>query len=143
MKGKKIRTWAVIGLLMAAMAAAAVPVKAEYTTRYLINTGQEISFLLHGSDDERVEVIYYPNQVGNRKFEAWHSTPLYLAESAGMSFYWTDNNAQTLHLWRKAAVGFYWPKTTENLYSGSTNIGYRFVFKSYQAPILTIHVKIT
>ncbi len=143
MKAKRMKSLAVAGLLVVAMVAMAMPtVSAGYTTQYRVLTGQQISFFLHAADGEIVEVYYWPNEVGNRKFEAWHSTLYYWDKAAAMSFYWTDNGGKTWNLWRNAAVG-YWPKTTQNLYSGSTNIGYKFVFKVYNADYLTINVKIT
>ncbi|MBU3925430.1 hypothetical protein KJ854_05895 [Patescibacteria group bacterium] len=138
----RIESFAVIGLLILAGFAMTPNVAAGYTTQYRISTGQEISFMLHGADGELAEVYYWPNQIGNRGFTAWHATPYYWYEAAAMSFYWTDNGGATWNQWRNAAVG-YWPKTVQTLYSGSTNIGYKFVFKSYSAPYLAIHVKIT
>ena len=124
------REIAVIVLLtMALLCVIAMPAAADYTTTRHISTGQEIGFLLHGSDGETVNVYYYPNEAGTRKFEAWHTTPMYLSKCAGMTFSWTNNGGQTWYKWRNAAVGFYWPKTKQDLYSGSSNIGYKFEFK--------------
>lgn len=105
------------------------PASADYTTTRYINTGQELSFILDGVGGETEIVYYFPNEVGTRKFEAWHATPYYWDKVAGMTFSWTDNNGQTWHEWRNAAVGFYWPKVKQDLYSGSSNIGYKFEFK--------------
>ena len=116
-------------LTMVLLCVMATPVVADYTTTRHISTGQEIGFFLHGSDGETVVVYYYPNEAGTRKFEAWHTTPIYWDKCAGMTFSWTNNGGQTWHKWRNAPVGFYWPKTKQNLYSGSSNIGYKFEFK--------------
>jgi hypothetical protein len=131
-------------------------VSADYTTTRYISTGQEISFLLHGSDGETVKVYYYPREKGTRKFEASHNTVYYWDKVAAMTFSWTDNGGQTWHEWRSAPVGYYWPKVKQDLYSGSSNIGYKFEFKILPAPCqdfsrancnppdaLSIYVKIT
>lgn len=115
-------------LLTVALCVMTMPVLADYATTRYISTGQEISFLLYG-DGETAIVYYYPNEAGTRKFEAWNTTPYYWDKCAGMTFSWTDNGGQTWHEWRNAAVGFYWPKVKQDLYSGSSNIGYRFEFK--------------
>ena len=122
-------TIVVATLLAVLLCAMVTPVSADYTTTRYISTGQEISFILDGSGGETVIVYYYPNEAGTRKFEAWHTTLYYWNKHAGMTFSWTDDGGQTWHEWRNAAVGFYWPKVKQDLYSGSSNIGYRFEFK--------------
>ncbi len=116
-------------ILLIVAVSLAMPVSADYTTTRYISTGQEIAFLLHGSDGETVKVYYYPHEKGTRKFEAWHNTPYYWNKVAAMTFSWTDNGGQTWHEWRNAPVGYYWPKVKQDLYSGSSNIGYKFEFK--------------
>lgn len=126
---KSKRTIAVTLLTMVLLCAMATLAAADYTTTRYISTGQEMEFLLHGTDGETAIVYYYPNEAGTRKFEAWHTTPIYWDKCAGMTFSWTNDDGQTWHKWRNAAVGFYWPKTKQDLYSGSSNIGYKFEFK--------------
>ena len=120
---------AIVLLTMALFCVTAMPAAADYTTTRHISTGQEIEFFLHGTDGETVVVYYYPNEAGTRKFEAWHTTPIYWNKCASVTFFWTNNGGQTWHKWRKAAVGFYWPKVKQDVYSGSSNIGYKFEFK--------------
>lgn len=65
-------------MLLAIAVAMTTPASADYTTTRYISTGQEINFLLHGSDGETVKVYYYyPHETGTRKFEAWHNTVYY------------------------------------------------------------------
>ena len=119
----------IVLLTIALLSVTAMRVSAAYTTTRHISTGQGIEFVLHGSDGETAIVYYYPNEAGNRKFEAYHTTPIYWDKCAAMTFSWTNNGGRTWHEWRDAAVGFYWPKVKQNLYSGSSNIGYKFEFK--------------
>ena len=129
MQPKRVTGTVVVAtLLLTLLCAIATPVSADYATTYHISTGQEMGFILNG-DGETAVVYYYPNEAGTRKFEAWHATPYYWDKVAGMTFSWTDNGGQTWHEWRDAIVGLYWPKVKQDLYSGSSNIGYKFEFK--------------
>jgi len=144
MQKKKLTGLLVIGMVLATIVVMTMPASAT-TNSYWIHTGEEISFMLYKGDT--AEVYYYPNEVGNRQFQAWHTNLYYWDKCAPMSFYWTNNYGYQWNWWRNSCVGCYWPKVTQNLWSGSTDIGYKFVFKLYNDPdgaeLLPIHVKIT
>lgn len=142
MKRKRIRILAIAGLLMVAMVVATMPAEANTIVYAPIITGQETGFVLY--PDDLAVIYYFPRQQGNRMFTAWHTNLVALDQAAGMDFYWKDtsNPNDYWHLWRHAAVG-YWPKTSQNLYSGSNTIGYKFEFRQWTDYPLPIHIKIT
>jgi len=121
-------------LLIVAVFAMAMPVSAVKTET--LTTGQETGFWVWGG--ETVEVYYSPNQQGNKMFSTWHQSFYNFCCEDGLTkvnFYWKDNSKPNdqWHSWRSAAVGYYplIPKTTQNLYSGSSSICYKFVYQTY------------
>jgi hypothetical protein len=113
-----------------------------YAADYVVSTGGEINFTL--TTEESCNVYYYPNEQGTRTFTAWHETVIAWDKVAGLSFYYRDTSVPNdpWHLWDNKSVGFLWPKATQSLYSGSSTIEYKFVFKEWTTPLMNIHVKI-
>ncbi len=145
MNQKRIRTLAVATLLITALCAMATMPAAAATREYTIFTGEEICIFL--TVDENDAVVYYsPQEQGNRMFKAWHTAMLNYNKAAGMTFYWTDTSVSNhqWHAWRNACVGFYWPKTTQNLYSGSNTIAYKFGFRASSIDdVMPVRIKIS
>lgn len=143
MDKNRTRTIAVVILLTIALCAMATPATA--TKEYTISTGEEICIFL--TVDENDAVVYYsPQEQGNRMFEAWHTAFLNYGKVAGMTFYWTDTSVPNhqWHEWRNTAVRFYWPKTTQNLYSGSNTIAYKFAFRASSInDVMPVRIKIS
>lgn len=143
MNQKGIKTIIVAVLLIVALCAVVAPATA--TKEYTISTGEEICIYL--TVDENDTVVYYsPQEQGNRMFKAWHTSFLNYDKVAGMTFYWTDTSVSNhqWHSWRNTGVGFYWPKTTQNLYSGSNTIAYKFAFRASSIDdVMPVHIKIS
>jgi len=61
-----------------------------------------------------------------------------------VEFAWKDmgNPNDQWHVWKSAMVEYSWPKTKQNLYSGSDTIGYRFLYKTQTENMIYIHAKI-
>ena len=139
MLGKRNKTTILaVLLLIVAMFATVTTVEAREVVRAPLITGQQTGFWLYSGDT--VEINYYPYQQGNKMFFTWHESlyHLWYADDpkfglTKVDFYWKDmsNPNDQWHHWRTANVEYYWPKTTQNLYSGSSSIGYKFVYKTY------------
>lgn len=148
-KENKTRILAVMGLLIVAMFATVTMAEAQTIVRPSLTIGQETGFWLHPGDT--VEINYCPYEQGNKMFSTWHEDLSYLFKEDNPSygppiveFAWKDmgNPNDQWHVWRSAAVEYYWPKTTQNLYSGSDTIGYRFRFKTHTENMIYIHAKV-
>ena len=143
MNKNRFGTLAAAVLLIAALCATTMPVSA--TKEYTISTGEEICIFLTVNENDAV-VYYFPQEQGNRMFKSWHTSWLNYGKAAGMTFYWTDTSVpnRQWHAWRNAAVGFYWPKTVQNLYSGSDTIAYKFAFRASSInDVMPVRVKIS
>ncbi len=143
-KGKTTRTIVAVALLtMALLCVMAMPATARTVVHPSIVTGQETGFCLY--PDEIAEIHYFPNEQGNKMFTTWHTNLWMYDQAAAMTFYWKDmaNPNDQWHEWRDASVGCYWPKTTQNLYSGSSTIGYKFAFQQWTSQMLPICIKVS
>ena len=134
----KTGTLVIVGLLIVAMFAIAMPVEAKTVVLPALVTGQETSFMIYEGDT--VEISYSPGQQGNKMFYTWHESLYHVwhADDPGfgltkVNFYWKDlsNPNDPWHHWRSASVNYVWWTTTQNLYSGSSSIGYKFVYQTY------------
>lgn len=128
-------------ILFAFMMAIVLPSKV-FATDYIVNTGEEINFVL--TEEGQCIVYYYPEEQGTRTFTSWHSTAIAWDKVAAVTFYYRDIAVPNdpWHSWDNKAVGYLWPKTTQSLYSGSSTIQYKFVFQEWTTPIMGIHVVI-
>lgn len=134
---------AILLLITVLFCAMAMPASARTVVYPAIVTGQETGFWLYPG--EIAEIHYFPNEQGNKMFTAWHTNLWMWDQAAAMTFYWKDtaNPNDQWHEWRDAAVGCYCPKTTQNLYSGSNTIGYKFAFQQWTRHMLPICIKVT
>lgn len=109
------------------------------TTVRPLYTNQQLDFLLYPG--ETVEVHYYPHMTGNKMFYSWHSGMTSLDKVAFVTFYWTDTSKpnDVWHAWKNTAVGYMYPLTSQNLYSGSTSIGFMIKYKNYTDLMLPMH----
>lgn len=134
-----------VGLLALTMLVAmSTAVEARTIVRAPIIIGQEAEFVFYPEDT--VEICLFPNQAGNLEFTTWHSNLLQGWNGEGLvavSFYWKDTAGDNQwHHWRDSTVHCYWPKTEQNLYSGSNTICYKFVYKQWTNYPIPIHIMV-
>lgn len=146
MQPKRVAVVMVLAIItITAMSAA---VEARTIVKAPIVIGQETGFVFYPEDT--VEICLFPNQAGNLEFTTYHSNLMqgWKVDDPGaglvvVDFYWKDTAGDNQwHHWRSASVNCYWPKTEQNLYSGSNTICYKFVYsQSTQYPI-PIHIMV-
>lgn len=140
MQSKRIAV--VIVLAIITTMAMSTAVEARTIVRAPIIIGQETGFVFYPEDT--VEICLFPNQAGNLEFTTWHSNLLQGSIGEGLvsvSFYWKDTAGDNQwHHWKDDTVRCYWPKTRQNLYSGSNTICYKFVYKQWTNYPIPIHI---